>query len=99
MIRIQKDKIIPENLVNEVRNREAGAIVTFFGTVRSRDETSDNVIGLIYESYEEMAIKKINEIVDEAGKKYPIMDVSIVQRVGRVNLSEDSIGIAVSSEH
>ena len=46
-----------------------------------------------------MAIKKINEIVDEAGKKYPIMDVSIVQRVGRVNLSEDSIGIAVSSEH
>jgi molybdopterin synthase catalytic subunit len=99
MIRIQEDKIIPENLVNEVRNREAGAIVTFFGTVRSRDETSDNVIGLIYEAYEEMAIKKINEIVDEAGKKYPIMDVSIVQRVGRVNLSEDSIGIAVSSEH
>ena len=30
MIRIQEDKIIPENLVNEVRNREAGAIVTFF---------------------------------------------------------------------
>ena len=68
MIRIQEDKIIPEDVVNEVRNREAGAIVTFFGTVRSRDETSDNVTGLIYEAYEEMAIKKINEIVDEAGK-------------------------------
>ena len=47
LVRVQEDKIIPEDLINEVRSREAGAIVTFFGTVRSRDETSENVIGLI----------------------------------------------------
>ncbi len=99
MIRIQEEKINHESLVNEVKDDKAGAIVTFYGTVRSRDETSNNIIALIYEAYEEMAIKKIESIINDAQKKYPVINVAIIQRVGRVNVGEDSIGIAVSSEH
>ena len=65
MIKIQEEKIDHETLVNEVKNDRAGAIVTFYGTVRSIDETSDDIIALIYEAYEEMAIKKIEEIIKD----------------------------------
>jgi molybdopterin synthase catalytic subunit len=99
MIRIQNEKIMVDALIDEVRSSRAGAIVTFLGTVRSADETSDNIIALIYEAYNEMAIKKIEEIVKEAKQKYNIMDVAVIQRIGRVNVGEDSIGIAVSSWH
>jgi molybdopterin synthase catalytic subunit len=99
MIKIQNDKIDPKSLINSVRNTLAGGLVTFFGTVRSHDETSKDVIALIYEAYEEMAVKKIEEIVDESKKKYSVINISVVQRIGRVNLGEDSIGIAVSAAH
>jgi molybdopterin synthase catalytic subunit len=99
MIKIQSEKIIPDEIINSVRNNGAGAIVSFLGTVRSEDETSSDIIALIYEAYDEMALKKIGEIIDEARQKYSIIDVSVVQRTGRVNLREDSIGIAVSAIH
>lgn len=99
MIKVQEEKIDHETLVNEVKNDKAGAIVTFYGTVRSIDETSDDIIALVYEAYEEMAIKKIEEIIKDAQKKYPVINVAVIQRIGRVNVGEDSIGIAVSSEH
>ncbi|WP_337860026.1 molybdenum cofactor biosynthesis protein MoaE [Ferroplasma sp.] len=99
MIKIQTEKIITDDLINEVRNNKAGAISIFLGTVRSIDETSDNIVALIYEAYTEMAMKKIEEIVKDAKQKYPVMDVAVIQRTGRVNVGEDSIGIAVSSEH
>jgi len=99
MIMIQEGKINHENLVNQVKNDKAGAIVTFYGTVRSSDETSNDIIALKYEAYEEMAIKKIEEIIKDARKKYEVIEIAVIQRIGRVNVGEDSIGIAVSSEH
>ncbi|WMT50398.1 MAG: molybdenum cofactor biosynthesis protein MoaE [Ferroplasma sp.] len=99
MIRIQAEKINPMEIIDSVRNNSAGAVVSFFGTVRSEDETSSDIVALFYEAYNEMALKKIGEIIEEARNKYSIIDVSVVQRTGRVNLKEDSIGIAVSSVH
>ena len=99
MIRIQAEKINPVEIIDSVRNNSAGAVVSFFGTVRSQDETSSDIVALFYEAYNEMALKKIGEIIEEARNMYSIIDVSVVQRTGRVNLKEDSIGIAVSSVH
>ena len=99
MIRIQAQKIDPMEIIDSVKSNSAGAVVSFFGTVRSEDETSGDIIALFYEAYDEMALKKIDEIIEEAKNKYSIIGASVVQRTGRVNLKEDSIGIAVSTVH
>ena len=99
MIKIQTEKIDPVEIIDSVKNNMAGAVVSFFGTVRSEDETSGDIIALFYEAYDEMAMKKIGEIIEEAKNKYSIIGASVVQRTGRVNLKEDSIGIAVSTVH
>ncbi len=99
MIRIQAEKIDTVEVINSVKNNSAGAVVSFFGTVRSEDETSGDVVALFYEAYDEMALKTIHQIIEEARNKYSIIEVSVIQRTGRVNLKEDSIGIAVSAVH
>ena len=99
MIRIQAQKIDPMEIIDSVKSNSAGAVVSFFGTVRSEDETSGDIVALFYEAYDEMALKKIGEIIEEAKNKYSIIDASVVQRTGRVNLKEDSVGIAVSAVH
>ncbi len=100
MIKIQENSINVSELIKNVRNMESGATVTFLGTVRKHDESSDREIeALRYDAYNDMAIKKIDEIVNEAKKMYNIIDVCVIQRVGLIKLKEDSIGIAVSSVH
>ncbi len=100
MIKIQESSINVNELIKNVRNVESGAIVTFLGTVRKHDESSDREIeALRYDAYNDMAVKKIEEIINETKKMYNIMDVCVIQRVGLIKLKGDTIGIAVSSVH
>lgn len=81
-------------LTEEVRNRLSGAIVTFVGMVRD-----DGVKALEYESYEEMAEKKLNELAREAKERFKLNDVVIVHRTGRLEVGENVVFIAVSAPH
>ncbi len=85
-------------LIEKTRNPDAGALVTFQGTVRRM--TGDlEVDSLIYESYRDMAIKTINEIINEAMGKHDILEINVVHRLGTVGLTEDSVAICCSSPH
>ncbi len=100
MIKIQEEPVDIESLIKSVKTPESGAVVTFLGTVRNNDENiKSGISALYYEAYNEMALAKIKEIVNSAGELYKIMKVSVIQRTGRINVCEDSIGIAVSSIH
>jgi len=81
-------------LTEEVRNRLSGAIVTFVGVVRD-----DGVKALEYESYEEMAEKKLNELAREVKERFRLNDVVIVHRTGRLEVGENVVFIAVSASH
>ena len=98
MIRIQEEPLDVEELIRATRNAEAGAIVTFQGTVR-KHSGSIEVTSLIYESYKEMALNAIHAIVDEAMERYGVLDVNVVHRIGLVSIKEDSVAISVSSAH
>lgn len=97
-VAITSDRINVEELVERTRNAEAGAIVTFQGTVR-RLSGDIEVESLIYESYREMAEKVIREIVDEAMGRFAVTDINVIHRVGKVELKEDSVAICVASPH
>jgi MoaE-MoaD fusion protein len=84
--------------VAEVETAEAGAIATFTGTTRihSRGRT---VLHLDYEAYPGMAEQVMAEIADALKARYELCDVAIHHRVGRVEVGECSVVIAVSAPH
>ncbi|MEM0158885.1 MAG: molybdenum cofactor biosynthesis protein MoaE [Thermoplasmataceae archaeon] len=96
--RLQAEKIDPDQVISKLRSPKDGAIVVFLGTVRN---TSGDlaVSELIYEAYEEMAIKSFKEIMEKAKSLYGIDDAAVVHRIGRVKLTEDSVIVAVSAPH
>ena len=86
------------SVVAEVEDEQAGAIATFQGTVR-RQSRGRQVIALEYEAYEGMAEKVMAEIADGVKGRYELCDVAIAHRVGRCEVGEVSVAIAVSAPH
>ena len=86
------------SVVVEVVDEQAGAIATFLGTVRARSRERD-VIALEYEAYEEMAEDVMAGIADELLARYDLCKVAMSHRLGRVEVGETSVAIAVSAPH
>jgi len=93
-----RDAIDRAALIRHVRAPEDGAVVTFDGCVRNH--TRDRrTLYLDYEAYESMALSKIREIAEQIHVKFPIHLVAIAHRLGRLEIGETSVFIAVSSAH
>jgi molybdopterin synthase catalytic subunit len=87
-----------EAAVDEVRGDGVGAIATFLGTVRDRSRGRD-VLHLEYEAYEGMAEGVMADLATRLIERHGLSGVSIHHRVGRVDLGEASVVIAVSAPH
>lgn len=98
MIEITHNVLDQEAITERVRDSSAGAIVTFLGT--TRDVTANrNVLYLEYEAYVPMAEKKLSEVADEMMTKWPLTGVAISHRLGRLEIFDVSLVVAVSSRH
>lgn len=98
MIQIVSDKIDREAVVRDVASPDCGAIVTFDGTVRNQAQ-GKRVTHLLYQVYAEMATREMEKIRQEAMRRWSLHRVAIVHRVGRVEIGESSVLIAVSAPH
>jgi molybdopterin synthase catalytic subunit len=85
-------------IVEHVREDPDGAIVTFDGFVRNESH-GHRTLYLDYEAYESMALTKMREIAAELHEKYRIHRIAIVHRLGRLEIGETSVFIAVSAPH
>lgn len=85
-------------LASEVRAAEDGATVTFDGFVRNQSHNRATLY-LDYEAYESMALAKMREIGAQLHEKYRIHRVAMVHRLGRLEIGETSVFIAVSAPH
>jgi MoaE-MoaD fusion protein len=85
-------------VVAEAESDDAGAIATFVGTVRRRSRDRD-VLYLEYEAFEEMAEPMLRTLADELTARHGLCRVAIHHRIGRVELGEASVVIAVSAPH
>jgi molybdopterin synthase catalytic subunit len=78
----------------------AGAVVTFVGVVRDHAEGREGVHAMTYEAYEEPAQRVMHEIVADARRRWTDLErVALLHRVGRLELSEPSVAVAVSAPH
>ena len=96
--RLTGDPLSLDAVVREVQRDEAGAIATFLGTVRNRSRDR-NVLYLEYEAYEGMAEEMMAELARGLTERHDLLAVAIHHRVGRVEIGEASVAIAVSSAH
>ncbi len=95
MIRIQRQPFSIEQVLKSVRTPRAGAVVSFIGTVRKEGQLR----ALAYESYDEMAVKKLEELRRKAIKRFGLIEASIVHRKGRLKIGEKVVIVAASAPH
>ena len=92
-------EVIPSGAIaREVREDEDGAVATFDGCVRNHSH-GRSTLHLEYEAYESMALAKMREIAEHLHGHYAIDRVAMVHRLGRLEIGETSVFIAVSSAH
>jgi molybdopterin synthase catalytic subunit len=98
MIRLTREPIDHAALTELVRSPSCGAVVSFIGTVR--DLTGDKItVALDYEAYPGMAEKKLAEIEADVRDRWPVGDIALVHRLGRMDVGEISVAVAVSCPH
>jgi len=94
----QKETINLNTVLEEGASPSDGSDLIFIGKVRNLAR-GKNVTHIDYEIYNEMAIKELNKIADEASSNHDLNRIVIIHRYGRVTIGETSIMILVSSPH
>ncbi len=82
-------RIVPET---------CGAIVTLDGFVR-RFTKGKETLYLVYEAYEAMALREMEKLIEQAHEKFDIESVSMVHRLGKLEIGETSVVISVAAPH
>ena len=98
MIEITEAPIDHAAVTERVRSHRAGAVCTFLGTVREFTGPR-RTVALAYEAYPEMALKKMAELESEARRRWSVIELALVHRVGELDLGEVSVVVAVSCPH
>ena len=98
VVEIVRKKIEPHRIVPPLERAEDGAIVMFDGIVRWHSR-GRRTLYLEYEAYEEMALKQMRALAAEALERFAIRNLALVHRLGRLEIGESSVFIAVFSEH
>jgi molybdopterin synthase catalytic subunit len=93
-----REPILTAPITQSITAPEDGAVVVFEGIVRN-NWRGRRTLFLEYEAYEPMALAKIRQIGADAREKFLIHAISIVHRLGRIEVGETSALIAVSSPH
>ncbi|MGH9712515.1 MAG: molybdenum cofactor biosynthesis protein [Candidatus Acidiferrales bacterium] len=93
-----RDPIVPRELVESLKAPDDGAVVVFDGFVRNNFK-GQRTLYLEYEAYEPMAYSKMREIGAQIRAKFKIHRLAMVHRLGRLEIGETSVLIAISSPH
>lgn len=98
LFEITTEPISVDEVSQRVASAEVGAILSFAGVVRGTN-AGRKVLYLEYEAYPEMAEQMLRQIGEEVKARWPVEQVAIVHRVGRQEIGETSVVIAVASGH
>jgi molybdopterin synthase catalytic subunit len=95
---LTNDPIVIDTVARRVVPPECGATVTLDGYVR-RFTNGRETLYLVYEAYDEMALKEMRKLADAAKGQFDIANVGIVHRTGRLEIGETSVVISVAAPH
>lgn len=97
---VQTDVFDPGAMLNRLHAAQlgVGAVVGFVGYVRDFNDGQD-VAGMLLEHYPGMTEKALQRIVDEAAERWPLLNIDVLHRVGRLEPGEPIVFVGVSSAH
>jgi len=100
MIKIQEEDFLVDTEVRNLRSQfnNTGGVVTFIGTARESSKGKE-IKELFFESYEEMALKKLEALREDAIEKFDIFDLSVIHRLGQIQIADDIVLIIAIAEH
>ena len=98
LVRLVHDRIVSHDIVPPLERPEDGAIVIFDGVVRNHSRRRPTLY-LDYEAYEPMALAQMRALAAEALGRFRIRNLALVHRLGRLEIGESSVLIAVFSPH
>ena len=98
MIKISDQAIDIQQVIEAVQSDRAGAVDVFIGTVCNHNNAKV-VTRLEYETYDVMAVKKMQELADEAHQRWDIEKIAMVHRKGILQIGEVAVVVAVSTPH
>lgn len=98
MIDITHEPLDPELITSRVLQNTNGAVITFLGTTRSVSGER-KVLHLEYEAYRPMADNQLKKIAKEINERWAIQDIALSHRLGRIEIGEVSLVIALASPH
>lgn len=98
MIELVDGPIDVERLLKYCEDEHCGATSLFLGTTRRWTRGIETAY-LEYDAYREMAIIKMQELAKNAEAKWPVQRLAMVHRLGRVDVGQASVAIAVSCPH
>jgi MoaE-MoaD fusion protein len=85
-------------VLKQVNHAQAGAVVVFLGTVRDNNR-GRHVKYLEYEAYQTMARREMLKVAADAQRRWPLLSIAIVHRLGHLEIGDISVAIAVAAGH
>lgn len=98
IVTLTREPIDAETLVAQAKRGDDGAVVVFDGIVRNNTRGRATLF-LDYEAYEEMALRQMQELAAQARGRFGVRQVTIVHRLGRLEIGQTSVLIVVASAH
>jgi molybdopterin synthase catalytic subunit/molybdopterin converting factor small subunit len=98
VVALTRETIEAEKIVAALKRGEDGAVVVFDGIVRNHS-CGRRTLHLDYEAYEEMAIRQMRDLGRQALDRFSVRQVTMVHRLGRLEISETSVLVVVASAH
>ena len=95
---LTREPIDANSLIEAAKHDQDGAVVVFDGIVRNHTR-GRQTLHLDYEAYEEMAAKQMAGLATEARKQFGVRHVTLVHRLGRLQVGDTSVLIVVASAH
>ncbi len=98
LYQITRHVIDTQNISKQLLRGEDGAVCVFEGVVRNNSK-GKRTLHLVYEAYETMALKKLEEIGIFVRQAWDIDSIAMIHRLGHLNIGETSVAVIVTSAH
>ncbi len=98
MIEITDRPIAPELLISKVKTDSSGCVVTYVGLIRKYSR-GKSVLSVEYEDKQGTAQARLKQIADEAGQKWPLNNLAISHRVGKLKVGDINLVVAIAAAH
>jgi molybdopterin synthase catalytic subunit len=98
MIEITQQPISPELLVNRAKSDSSGCVVTYVGLIRNESHGKP-VLSVEYQDRDGNAQRRLQEIADQIKSKWPVNNVAITHRTGKLLVGDINLVIAIAASH